>query len=101
MAKAKAVKQFRQDCCACMVSERNKLRNFQRFEGCSIDVTFHVPDQRHVMDDDNARATLKAAQDALMDAGIVEDDRNVKVRSIGFIPRSDMAPAIVFEIRGV
>jgi len=97
--KTKAVRQFRQDAFLCMVSERNKLRNFQAFDGCSIDVTFHVPDLRYVMDDDNARATLKGCQDAMVDAGIInKNDRGVKVRSIDFIPRSEMAPAIVLEI---
>lgn len=100
--KAKAVKQFRTDAFLCMVSERNKLRNFEGFNQCSIDATFHVPDLRYVMDDDNARATLKAVQDALVDAEIInKNDRGVKVRSIGFIPYSEMAPAIVLEIHAL
>ena len=100
--KAKAVKQFRTDAFLCMVSERNKLRKFEAFDTCSIDATFHIPDQRYVMDDGNARATLKAVQDALVDAQIInKNDRGVKVRSIGFIPYSEMAPAIVLEIHAV
>lgn len=102
MAKAEAVRQFRQDAFLCMVSERNRLRNFQAFDRCSIDVTFHVPDLRYIMDDDNARVTLKPVQDALVDAEIInKNDRGVKVRSIGFIPYSDMAPAIVLEIHAL
>lgn len=98
--KAQAAKQFRQSCCACMASERNARRGFRPFQSCSIDVTFHVPDQRYVMDDDNARGTLKGAQDALVDAGIVEgsNDRGVKIRSIAFVPWSELAPSIVLEI---
>ena len=102
MVKAKAVKQFRTDAFLCMVSERNKLKNFKAFDRCSIDVTFHVPDKRFVMDDDNARSMLKGCQDAMVDSGIInKNDRGVKVRSIGFIPHSDMAPAIVLEIHEV
>jgi len=98
--KAQAVKRFRQDCCAWMVSQRNTLSGFTPFRECSIDITFHVRDQRYVMDDDNARATLKAAQDALIDAGIVEgtSDRGIRIRSIAFIPWSELAPSIVLEI---
>lgn len=97
-AKAKAIKQFRQDVFLCIVSERNKIPNFHALKHCDVDVMFHVPDERFVMDDDNARASLKAAQDAFEDAGIVQNDRTIRIQSVGFTPYSRIAPALVFEI---
>jgi len=97
-AKASAIKQFRRDVFLCIVSERNKIPNFHALKHCDVDVMFHVPDERFVMDDDNARASLKAAQDAFQDAGIVQNDRTIRILSVGFTPYSRMAPAIVFEI---
>jgi len=97
-AKASAIKQFRKDVFLCVVSERNKIPNFHALKHCDVAVQFHVPDERFIMDDDNARASLKAAQDAFEDAGIVEHDRSIKILSVGFTPYSPIAPSLVFEI---
>jgi len=97
--KAKAVRQYRRLVYLCAVSERNRIGRWESLDGCNISAAFYVKNRRYVMDDDNARATLKPAIDALVDAGIVEkNDRKVKVTEVSFIPRSPKAPSIVLEI---
>lgn len=97
--KAKAVRQHRQLVYLCALSERNRTGRWKALDGCNISATFYVKNSRYVMDDDNARATLKPAIDALVDAGIVaKNDRKVKVTEVSFIPRSPRAPSVVLEI---
>lgn len=82
MARAKAIKAYRQQCAALMQSAKH-----EPFTGrVVIDLEFYLCRVLNDMkscypkDEDNARGSMKAAQDALKDAGIIPGDGKKYVR---------------------
>lgn len=56
----------------------------------TVRTTWHVPDRRR-RDQDNALASLKAAFDGLVDAGVIEDDSGLTPEPVVFVVDKDAA----------
>lgn len=81
-AKAKAVKKYRADCC---VLHRVAFRKTQVYVPVRIDLDFYLGNRGSgaymPIDEGNAQAAGKTAQDALIDAGVIPNDSKKFVKA--------------------
>ena len=77
-AKARAVKKYRMDCGLATrdAMNRSRIKSFPWNTAKATPVFFHR--QRRNRDQDNATASLKAAFDALADAGVIANDAGLR-----------------------
>lgn len=66
-----------------------------------LSITFIVKDRRYIKDGDNAIASLKAAIDGIVEAGILKDDKYIKVSPVRYEIDKDRAPGTIIEIQPI
>ncbi len=74
-ARARAVKQYRRDAYYAARKANGHARPL--LEQATVHAFYYHRDKRGILDPDNALATLKAAIDGLVDAGLLAGDREV------------------------
>jgi hypothetical protein len=84
--KARKIAAYRGTCAYLMIVERNKIR-WQQLDRAIVDVEYYAArdyckrdNTYHPRDEDNARAALKSAFDALKDARIIGSDAKDRLR---------------------
>jgi len=78
-SKAAAVKQAREDAkLATIAAAIDSKITWKQLEKATMQGTWHKR-TKHISDDDNANASLKAYRDGIADAGIVSDDRHISM----------------------
>jgi len=84
---------------ACVMA-RNSLRGrkIKALDRATIRATMVVPNRRYIKDGDNAIASLKAAIDGIVAAGILSDDKNIEVMPVSYIIDKDNAPKTIMEV---
>lgn len=89
-AKAAATKKYRR---AVGMLAMEQLGRVEPWKSATCYATFYVRDKRR-RDADNALASLKAAFDALRDAGVIEDDSGLSHAPVRFIVNRDRAGTV-------
>lgn len=64
----------------------------------TITTTLVVRDKRYIADGDNAIASLKAAIDGIVQAGILKDDKYIKMMPVRYQIDKERAPETILEI---
>jgi len=70
----------------------------QPLPAARIDTTLVVRDNRYIMDGDNAIASLKAGIDGLVEAGILQDDKDIRVSPVFYDVDKTRAPMTIFHV---
>lgn len=93
----KATKSFRDAVCICALENSHLTRPL--YDKAELSITIVIRDCRGYKDPDNALACLKPAIDGLQDAGIIQNDRNLKIRlPIVFEVDKKRAPLLILEV---
>lgn len=76
--------------------------NYQQFRKARLDLTF-IFDRERIRDEDNLRARFKPGQDALVTAGLIEDDswKHLVMGDINIIVDKERAPMTIIELQEV
>jgi len=65
----------------------------------TIATTLIVRDARYIKDGDNAIASLKAAIDGIVEAGILKDDKYINVSPVRYEIDRERAPGTIIEVQ--
>jgi crossover junction endodeoxyribonuclease RusA len=99
MAKARAVKRYRGVCHLAALAAANQAYWGAPAKTAMLEATFYLPARKR--DPDNCIAALKAAIDGVADAGIIINDRDVRILPPTVLARVEWRESIPKELRSL